>query len=219
LGPRPASSWHSRHFSHFLYDQFLPPSRCHGSGKSKPSQTDAALRRQEGQFVLPNIQDVQIELVELADVAPPSCSKSLRGRKPNYLAEAVRNTKLGNHGEDLIVRYEHQVLRDANRDDLAKKVKRVSVDDDSLGYDILSFTTSGDARYIEVKSTTGGSSANVPFNLTENERQKMTEMGDSYFLYRLMDANTRTPKLIVLNASQFSERCKMDAKLWQVTFT
>jgi len=121
------------------------------------------------------------------------------------LAEAVRNTKLGNHGEDLIVRYEHQVLRDANRDDLAKKVKRVSVDDDSLGYDILSFTTSGAA-------------ANVPFYLTEHERQKMTEMGDSYFLYRLMDANTRTPKLIVLNASQFSERCKMDAKLWQVTF-
>lgn len=212
------ASWPSRTFMHFLYDQFHPPSRSHASGESQPSQTDEELRKQEGHFVLPKADSVEIEVVEIGEMVSPSPSAKRSKRKPNYIAEAVRNTKLGNHGEDLIVRYEQQVLRDEHRDDLAEQVERVSLKDDSLGYDIRSFSVDGEEKLIEVKSTTGNATANVPFYLTENERQKMVEVGDSYFIYRLMAANTRKPKLLIVNAVQFSQQCRIETKLWQVSF-
>jgi hypothetical protein len=210
--------WPSRKFMYFLYDQLVPPSRCRASGDSKPSKTDVDLRKQEGLFVLPRITDTRIELVEFGRIVSGSGPKGRRGGKTNYIVEAVRNTKLGNHGEDLVVVYEQEILRAAKRADLAKKVRRVSIEDDSFGYDIESFMEDGSRKFIEVKSTTSTVDANVPFFVTENERQKMKELGDRYFVYRLMSANTKTPKLIILNASQFSERCRMETKLWQVSF-
>ena len=212
------SSWPSRTFVHFLYDQFIPPSRAKASGDSKPSQTDADLRKQEGHFVLPNVDDVELELVGIGDLSIKSTHKGRGKGKTNYIAEAVRNTKLGNHGEDLIMEYEKAKLRASKEKNLAKKVQRVSIKDDSLGYDILSFYPTGEEKYIEVKSTTGSVHANTPFYLSENERQKMVEMGNKYFIYRLMAANTRTPKLLVLGASELEEQCELKTKLWQVSF-
>jgi len=210
-------SWESRTFMHFLYDQFQPPSHSHGSGDSKPSQTDSELRREEGHFALPSVDGIEVEVVEIGEVATPASSKKKGKGKTNYIAEAIRNTKLGNHGEDLIVQHEKKALRVAKKKALADRVERVSTKDDSLGYDIVSFFPNGEEKYIEVKSTTGSVAANTPFYLTENERKKMEEMGDRYYVYRLMAANTRKPKLLILNASTFSDRCKMETKLWQVS--
>lgn len=141
---REFKGWTNRKFSHFLYDQFVPPSRNNSSGEGKPTVTEKGLQKEEGKFILPKIKDCSLEVVEpkklgSSESVSGNKRKNKKSRKPNYLAECLRNTKLGAHGEELVLDHEKRKLNGANRTDLAKRVKRVSLDDDSLGYDILSF--------------------------------------------------------------------------------
>ena len=53
-------------------------------------------------------------------------------------------------GEDLIVNYEKAVLTEAGRTDLANQVEWVAqTKGDGLGYDIRSFTTEYEERFIQ----------------------------------------------------------------------
>lgn len=62
-----------------------------------------------------------------------------------------RNRALGKAGEKRALIHERSVLRDAGRDDLARKVFWVSEEEgDGAAYDIASFTPQGEPRLIEV---------------------------------------------------------------------
>ena len=80
-----------------------------------------------------------------------------RARKsPDYSIRDNNNKKLGDLGEELVLRFEKKSLVDANRQDLADKVIHVSkVEGDGAGYDIKSYDVDGSIKYIEVKSTRG----------------------------------------------------------------
>ncbi|CDX40019.1 conserved hypothetical protein [Mesorhizobium sp. ORS 3359] len=107
-------------------------------------------------------------------------------RKFDPAARDARNRMLGRLGEERTFFSEQAVLRANGRDDLARKVRWVSMDDgDGAGYDIRSFDPAGAERLIEVKTTTGHKT--TPFYLSENERALSEERPDAFRLVRLYD--------------------------------
>jgi hypothetical protein len=95
-----------------------------------------------------------------------------------------RKFEIGQLGEKYIVKYERQNLIKAGRNDLADKVRRISVEDIGAGYDILSFDINGESKYIEVKTTTGTGST---FELTANELHAAEKLEQQYWLYFVRD--------------------------------
>ena len=109
------------------------------------------------------------------------------GKKVNYVVRQKNLKKIGDFGEKLAIEIEKRRLHEEGRDDLAAQVEHVSATlGDGLGYDIKSFERSEDGnyhvKYIEVKATTGGKSK--PFDISENEVQVSTELGNQYSIYR-----------------------------------
>ena len=105
-------------------------------------------------------------------------------RKFDPVERDFRNRSLGKAGEAFVVDLERRQLVEADRPDLAHKVRCISAEDgDGAGYDVLSFDPSGQARLIEVKTTNG--SARTPFFLTRNERNLATERPEDWWIYRV----------------------------------
>ena len=110
-------------------------------------------------------------------VSPPAVNKEdnpiperLRSllQRFNPVERDHRNRSLGKAGEGFVLDFERCRLIEADRPDLADKVRWVAAEDgDGAGYDVLSFHTGGDRRLIEVKTTNG--SARTPFFLSRNE--------------------------------------------------
>ena len=131
----------------------------------------------------------------LADTVVPDAMRRLV-RKFDPAERDARNRRLGRSGEQLVFWSEQSNLRSAGRTDLARKIRWVSEEDgDGAGYDILSFTLSGDERLIEVKTTVGDRT--TPFYITENEKSLSEERQDAFRLVRLYDF-ARTPRAFEL---------------------
>ena len=107
-------------------------------------------------------------------------------RKFNPAERDFINRKLGHDGEEVIFKFEQQRLRQADRPDLARKVRWISQEEgDGAGYDILSFDQRGRERFLEVKTTVGSQTA--PFYLTRNELTFSNERPAEFRICRLYD--------------------------------
>lgn len=93
--------------------------------------------------------------------------------------------------EAFVVKYEQRRLKAAHRDDLRNLVERVSATDVDAGYDIRSFESNGNLRYIEVKSST---SSHVSFYWSSIERNFALAHRDSYWIY-FVPRSQELPKL------------------------
>jgi len=217
------SAWSARKFGYFLYSQFIPPSRTLSKNfykKDKPKSGLAEVLQEEGSYALPDVRQTEVELIDLDSIKVKITKGKRKGkkvkRKPNYIAENIRNMKLGAQGEEIVLKLEKESLSRAGRKDLANKVKRISLEDDSAGYDIHSYFINGKNKFIDVKSTTTGINRNAPFYLTQNEKEVMEYVKGRYFLYRVFSANTKTPKLLVIDHKTFKDRFIIKEKLWEV---
>lgn len=141
---------------------------------------------------------------ELYLEAPPTLTSNLTSTpalerlvaKFDPAARDARNRELGRRGEERVLAFERDALRQQGRDDLARKVRWVSQEDgDGAGYDIRSFTTTGAERLVEVKTTSGDRT--TPFYLSENERAFSAERPDAFRLVRLYDF-ARAPRAFEL---------------------
>jgi hypothetical protein len=106
----------------------------------------------------------------LSNAPPPAELEKIlaTARKFDVAGRDARNRALGRAGEKCVFEYEQATLRTAGRVDLADRVRWVSdLDGDGAGYDIHSFTTNGESRLIEVKTTNGWD--RTPFHITRNE--------------------------------------------------
>jgi hypothetical protein len=113
---------------------------------------------------------------------PPGLERLARKFDP--VERDFRNRLLGKGGEEFVFKLECDRLMKAERVDLAKQVRWVSVEDgDGLGFDIRSFEPSGREKLIEVKTTNGA--ARTPFYLTRTEYAVADERKDSWQLYRV----------------------------------
>lgn len=108
--------------------------------------------------------------------------------KHDYIKEHIRNTDIGERGEKLVFDMEKAKLLKAVESkkisSIDKLLKWISLEDDSAGYDILSYDIDKkEPIYIEVKTTTG--SKLTPFYMSENELEFSKNNENNYRLYRI----------------------------------
>tara|TARA_R110002073_G_scaffold5409_1_gene33305 strand:+ start:10318 stop:11172 length:855 start_codon:yes stop_codon:yes gene_type:complete len=135
---------------------------------------------------------------EASNRPPPDEQEQIAAivRKFDVAARDERNRQLGKAGEDCVLQHERTILRDAGRDDLARKARWVSHEDgDGAGYDIASFDDRGAPRLIEVKTTNGW--ARTPFHISSNELRVAEAHRTEWRLVRLWDFS-RPPRAFEL---------------------
>jgi hypothetical protein len=126
-----------------------------------------------------------------------------------------RNHSLGKAGEGFVVDLERRRLNEADRPDLARKVRWVSAEDgDGAGYDVLSFNMGGRERLIEVKTTNG--SARTPFFLTRNECGLATERPADWRIYRV-HLFARSPRIFAITPP-LENTVKLTPETWRASF-
>jgi hypothetical protein len=124
-----------------------------------------------------------------APAVPPAASPGTRnrtGRHPDYGLLQEESRRRGRQGEELVLDYERDWLRQHGRPELADGVRWTAREDgDGVGYDVSSFDLDGRERYIEVKTT--ALRAETPFYITTAELNFAQRHADRYALYRVYD--------------------------------
>ena len=132
-------------------------------------------------------------------------------RKIDHLKRARTSAKIGLLGEDLVMSYEKDRLISLGREDLVNKIKWISKEDDSTGYDIISFDIDKNdnvfEKYIEVKATEGNDT-NI-FFISANEVNAMEKLKDNYYIYRVFNLKTKNPKVFVLDYNNFKNKIEL----------
>lgn len=182
-------------FSHFLYTEY--PGRPPREGEESDDADPLADYRNPDFPANPSASFIDLNIL------PPNPTGTTTNRRvsgqsnPDYEKEARKLKKLGDRGEKIVMDLEKKRLLEAGKKDLAKKIERVSLESDSLGYDILSYETDGTKRFIEVKATRSKvGSAN--FFYTANELRTAKET-DNYYIYMVYDVTSESPKVWAIN--------------------
>lgn len=139
-------------------------------------------------------------------LAEPEITYNESPIKINYLQREQANHQLGKNGESLALEYEKWRLKNLKLEKFVEKIKWISVEDDSAGFDILSKNNDGSDRFIEVKTTQLG--IDTPFYFSKNEYRFSRKENKNYHLYRLFNFKTK-PKIFTLNGS-FDTICKIE---------
>jgi len=203
--------WSVDLFSYFLYHEYpgKPPQKYTRFGfpsssallhESQPIEetTDKDIDPLS-EYRTPNFPaNPTAEFIQL-NILPPNATSMTGhngkggGKKTDFEKEARRLRMFGDRGEKIVMDLEINRLREAGKLELAKKVERVSLKSDYLGYDILSFETNGTEKHIEVKATRAKvGSAN--FFLSANEFKTAQEL-ENYFIYMVYDVISESPKV------------------------
>ena len=134
--------------------------------------------------ILASLVDPPVPDTDRAQYRPSVGREHLRPQHGvDYLAIEAANRSLGAAGEEFVLRFEVARLARAGQERLAARVGRVSeTRGDGLGYDVLSFETSGRERLIEVKTTSYG--ASTPFFVTPRELTVSRDASEQFRLYR-----------------------------------
>jgi hypothetical protein len=112
-------------------------------------------------------------------------------RRAYHPDQDARNKALGLAGEQLVLEAERRRLIAAGCVDLAAEIVHVSVvEGDGAGYDIRSFSDTGEVRHLEVKTTRNG--ATSAFFVSPNEVAFSDAHHDTYVLVRVFDYDERT---------------------------
>lgn len=137
-------------------------------------------------------------------------------RKFDPVERDHRNRLLGKAGEEFVIELERRQLSDAERSDLARKVRWVAAEEgDGAGYDVLSFDSSGRERLLEVKTTNG--SARMPFFLTRNECALALERPEDWRIYRV-HLFAREPRIFTI-APPLEKSVRLSPETWRASFS
>jgi len=136
--------------------------------------------------------------------------------KRDYLDREARNASLGRAGEEFVVNYERWRLISSGSDRLTDKVEHIAkTRGDGLGYDVLSFDTTGKERFIEVKTTSFGKE--TPFFISRGEVELSRSKADFFHLYRLFEFR-KEPRLFSLRGP-VDRHCRLDPITFQARFS
>jgi hypothetical protein len=179
-------------YAHFLRDSVGYPSNKNNSSASLQyfSLPDVEEAFKGSAFVNINLGFVEPRPIKIFDYD--------NLKKIDYLAKAQVNIKLGRRGENIVYQKEIDMLKCAGRQDLAARVRHVSAEDDSKGYDILSFEPDGREKYIEVKSTSNQLSDNTVFFMTSNEIAVAERYAQNYYIYIVSKVTSPSPQIAIV---------------------
>lgn len=149
-------------------------------------------------FSFPDISEIKADFIDLK--IEKGGLKRLKKKKRTYPKivdferEAAKRKRIGDLGEEIVLKKEQEILEQNGRKDLSEQVKQISKIDVSAGYDILSYNLKGEEKYIEVKSTTRRPSKIIIFVITINEYEK-AKILDNHFLYVVFEVTSKNPKI------------------------
>jgi hypothetical protein len=136
-------------------------------------------------------------------------------RKFDPVERDYRNRALGRAGELFVLDLERRWLTEADRADLARRIRWVAAEDgDGAGYDIMSFDPAGRERLIEVKTTNG--SARTPFYLSRNERDFAEQTHAEWRIYRV-HLFAKDPRVFTI-APPLEKAVKLHPETWRASF-
>ncbi|MFC4994236.1 DUF3883 domain-containing protein [Rubritalea tangerina] len=115
------------------------------------------------------------------------------------------NSLIGKLSEEIVLTAEKCRLRELGLTELAESVQLVS-EENSLGYDILSYNEDGTERFIEVKTVTQQSDCHSFF--TSWRQLATAEQTASYFYYLVHGPRSQSPKIEILDPSSIKEEWK-----------
>jgi hypothetical protein len=177
--------------------------------------TLAAVQRPVESAEVVNFASVLAEAPKREHVAREPEPAGFQAIKRDYLEREAHNRSLGLAGEEFALRFERWRLSQLGANHLAEKVQHVSqTRGDGLGFDILSFESSGKERFIEVKTTSFGQK--TPFFVSANEVRFARQNADQFRLYRLFDFRA-APRLFELDG-EIEKHCALDASTYRATF-
>ncbi|TWH82560.1 DUF3883 domain-containing protein [Sedimentibacter saalensis] len=186
-------SWSIKKFGKFLYYLFGSPTNKNVNGVINLEQNKMRVE------VFTPIQEVNYQIIDLKTKALPTSSTTgaKKGNsKVDFEEKNKYNKRIGDRGELIVLKAEEDKLKKYKKE-LVKKIKHISIENDSAGYDILSFDEYGNEIYIEVKSTTA-KPGDANFYLTSNELERAK--GDmNYWIYIVFEVNTDAPKIWKIN--------------------
>lgn len=166
-----------------------------------------------------NHSDVPAKEVHLDMVSKPEDPIDAKERKDrirskdgiDYSDQQKRNQETGDFGEKLVLAKEiDKARRWGLSEDLVSQIRRVSLESDDYGFDILSFDQNGKEHYIEVK-TTKASSNNLSFVLTQNELDHARKYGSAYSIVMVFDV-AQNPRIWDMGNPFVCEPCKVNIK-------
>lgn len=129
----------------------------------------------------------------------------------DYSDQQKRNQETGDIGEKLVLANEIDKARKWGlAEELVSQIRRVSLESDDYGFDILSFDQNGKEHYIEVK-TTKASSNSLSFVLTQNELDHARKYGSAYSIVMVFDV-AQNPRIWDMGNPFVSEPCKVNIK-------
>ena len=207
------------------------------SGYKPRGNTQLLLRQQVQKFVLDH-SDLVRRIVDALEevkapaaktfvatiVAPPpvetvakvvSAARVRLPRKMDYAARDETNRKLGRAGEQWALEYEQHRLLQEGFGELFSRVDWVSERlGDGAGYDILSFDSVSEPRYIEVKTTNGAHASS--FIISRNELDFSREVETAFCLYRVFQFRD-SPAMYVLRGD-ISKQLHLEALDFRASF-
>jgi len=152
-----------------------------------------------------------VETVAKLDIGP----RTRLPRKLDYAARDELNRTLGRAGEQWALEYEQHRLLQEGLGELFQRVDWVSDRlGDGAGYDILSFESALEPRYIEVKTTNGTFASS--FVISRNELDFAREVDDAFCLYRLFQFRD-APSMYVLRGD-ISKQLHLEALDYRASF-
>ena len=185
--------WKMWEFLDFLYTQFgWPPKK-----ESTPTVLRDYIDFKED---YPNLRDIRPEFINLEIDSSKGLSKKERKKAlsitkiVDFEKENKKNKRLGEHGESVVLNAERDSLREMDKAGLADRIRQISKENISAGYDILSFEEDGRNKYIEVKSTNNSPSSQANFLITINECEKAKEL-KNYYIYIVFNVKSKNPKI------------------------
>lgn len=152
-------------------------------------------------------------LVMAKDRIPERLERLMRKFDP--VERDHRNRTLGTAGEEFVIDVERRRLHEADRKDLARKIRWISAEEgDGAGYDVLSFDPAGRERLLEVKTTNG--SARTPFFLSRNECAVALERPADWRIYRVHLFSTE-PRIFTI-APPLEKAVNLRPETWRASF-
>ena len=169
------------------------------------------------QLILPENFAFQEAVVDLPKIRPSQPTvegqeHAKKESKTDYIKKASVNKMIGDWGEEFAISFERWRLRDQPL--LQEKIRHVSKEDDSAGYDIFSFESDGSPRLVEVKSTSGA--LDRPFFISARELETAEENKDKYVILRVFDLRD-TPKCCEIRFP-FKEVINLSPSTYLATF-
>ncbi|MBT7994616.1 MAG: DUF3883 domain-containing protein [Bacteroidetes bacterium] len=143
-----------------------------------------------------NFNKILVDPPKLKRLEDPIAQYKIRNPiKINYLEREQMNQKLGELGEEIVLRYEQWHLIQAGKVKLAEQVEWISKNQgDGSGFDILSRNPNGTDKYIEVKTTK--LAKETPFFFTRNELEFSIDHSKQFYLYRLFNVEEQAKMFI-----------------------